>query len=221
MDLHLYFHPFASFCQKVLVALYETGTPFSGTIVDLGNEKSRNDFIGVWPIGKFPVLMDRDNARMIPESTIIIEYLAQHARHGSRLVPHDADLALQVRLWDRFFDHHVDVPMQKIVTDRLRPEGSRDPFGVEEARKALHTAYNIIDRQMRGRLWAVNDQFSMADCAAAPALFYAHRVQPVPDAFPDLQAYQRHLLAHPSFARVVKEAEPYAQLFPKDPDAVS
>lgn len=216
MDLHLYCHPFASYCQKVLSALYETGTPFSSTVVDLGDEKSRNDFFAIWPIGKFPVLADRTAGEMIPESSIIIEYLASKAKKGDMLLPREPGLALQVRLWDRFFDHYIHEPMQKIVTDRIRPSGQRDPYGVAQARKSLATAYGIVDRHMAGRLWAVNDRFTMADCAASPALYYAARVAPIPDSLPGMQAYHRRLLARPSFVRVLKEAEPYAHFFPKD-----
>lgn len=216
MDLHLYCHPFASYCQKVLSALYETGTPFSSTVVDLGDEKSRNDFYAIWPVGKFPVLADRAAGQMIPESSVIIEYIAGKAKGGDALLPREPGVALQVRLWDRFFDHYIHEPMQKIVTDRIRPPGQHDPYGVEQARKSLATAYGIVDRHMAGRLWAVNDSFSMADCAASPALYYAARVAPIPDSLPGLQAYHRRLLERPSFVRVLKEAEPYAHFFPKE-----
>jgi glutathione S-transferase len=215
MALTLYFHPFASFCQKALIAFYENETPFTGELVDLGNEASRAAFLKVWPIGKFPVLCDSVQDRTIPESTIIIEYLAQHYPGRVALVPADADLARQTRLRDRFYDCYVSEPMQKIVGDRLRPPGKNDPFGVEQAKAALHTAYGLIEKEMATNTWAMGDAFSMADCAAAPALFYANLVVPFGDAHPHTAAYLARLMARPSFARVVKEAEPYFELFPR------
>jgi glutathione S-transferase len=140
MSLELYFHPFASFCQKVLVAFYENDTPFERHVVDLADETSSADFKKIWPIGKFPVLRDEVKDQTIPESSIIIEYLALHYPGKTQLVPTDADLAWQTRMRDRFYDLYVNVPMQKIVTDRLRPSGKNDPHGVEQARMLLRTA---------------------------------------------------------------------------------
>ena len=127
MTLKLYFHPFSSFCQKVLIALYENNTPFERELVDLGNPASAAAFKTVWPIGKFPVLRDESNDQTLPESSIIIEYLAEHYPGTSELVPNDRDLARETRLSDRFFDLYVNVPMQKVVADRFRPEGKHDP----------------------------------------------------------------------------------------------
>jgi glutathione S-transferase len=214
MALRLYFHPFASFCQKVLVALYENATPFEPQLVDLGDPVSRAAFVEIWPIGKFPVLRDEERDRTIPESTIIIEYLARHYPGPIELVPQDGDLAIETRLWDRFFDLYVDEPMQKIVTDRLRPTGKSDPHGVEQARANLQTAYRILEKEMKGRTWAAGHAFTMADCAAAPALFYANLVESL-GAYANVAAYQKRLLGRPSFARVVKEAEPFFSAFPK------
>ena len=216
MSLTLYFHPLSSFCQKVLTALYENDTPFTPHLVDLGDEVSRAAFLKIWPIGKFPVLRDEARGRTIPESTIIIEYLAQHHSGRTRLVPADADLALQTRLWDRFYDLSVDVPMQKIVTDRLRPPAQRDSLGVEHAKALLRTACDIVDREMAGKTWAVGDAFTMADCAAAPALYYANEVMPLGAAHRHAAAYFDRLMQRPSFARAVAEAEPYRHLFPRE-----
>jgi glutathione S-transferase len=180
MSLKLYFHPLSSFCQKVLVAFYENDTPFEPRIVDLLDEASRAEFKKIWPIGKFPVLRDEAEDRTIPESSIIIEYLAQHYPGKTQFVPSDADLARQTRLHDRFYDLYVNVPMQKIVTDRLRPAGKNDPHGVEEATILLQTACGMIDQEMERKTWAMGDAFGMADCAAAPALFYANEVMPSP-----------------------------------------
>jgi glutathione S-transferase len=215
MSLELYFHPFASFCQKVLIALYENDVAFEPHVVDLGDETSSAAFKKIWPIGKFPVLRDRAKARTIPESSMIIEYLARHYPAKTALVPKDADLAWETRLRDRFYDLYVNVPMQKIVTDRIRPAGRNDPHGVEEARSLLRTAYDLIDQEMATRTWAIGDAFTMADCAAAPAMYYANLVLPVGDPHRNAAAYLGRLMDRPSFARVVEEAKPYRAGFPK------
>ncbi len=214
MSLKLYFHPLSSFCMKALVALYETGTPFEKQIVDFSDETQRAEFYALWPIGKFPVLQDAAKDRLVPEGTIIIEYLAQHYPGGSRLIPADPDEAREVRLRDRIHDLYVNTLMQKIVTDKLRPEGQNDGFGVEEARTRLNAALGIIEADMAGKQWAVGDAFTMADCAACPALFYADKVMPLGERHPNAAAYLERLLARPSFARVLEEAQPYFALFP-------
>jgi glutathione S-transferase len=215
MSLRLYFHPLSSFCQKALVALYENDTPFERRNVDLGDETSRAAFLAVWPIGKFPVLRDERLDRTIPESSIIIEYLHAHYPGRTKLLPDDADGALQVRLWDRFYDLHVNEPMQAIVADRLRPDGHKDPFGVEKARARLQTAYAVIEREMATRTWAAGEAFSMADCAAAPALFYADKVMPFGDAHAKVARYFARLRQRPSYGRALAEAQPYFHLFPE------
>lgn len=215
MPLKLYYHPFASFCQKVLIAFYESDIPFEPHIVDLMDERSRAEFAAIWPLAKFPVLRGDARDRTIPESSIIIEYLAHNFPGATRLLPADADLALRTRLWDRFYDHYVDVPMQKIVTDRLRPAERHDPHGVEEAKALLRTAYGIAETATAESGWAMGDAFSMADCAAAPALYYANLVLPFGDSHRKLAAYLGRLRERPSFARVVAEAKPYRHLFPK------
>jgi glutathione S-transferase len=215
MSLELYFHPFASYCQKALIALYETATPFEPIFVDLGDEASRAALTKIWPITKFPVLRDPAREVTFPESTIIIEYLAQHYPGQSQLLPQDPDLAIETRFWDRFYDQYVQEPMQKIVGDRLRPVDKKDPFGVASARALLTTAYGMIDERMRTRTWAVGDAFTMADCAAAPALWYADKVLPFGTHI-NVAAYLRRLQERDSFARVLAEAAPYWPLFPQD-----
>ena len=215
MSLRLYFHPLSSFCQKVLIALYENETAFERHIVDLLDETSRAEFKKVWPIGKFPVLRDEAKDRTIPESSMIIEYLAQHHPGGTDLVPSDPDVALQTRTEDRFYDLYVNVPVGKIVTDRLRPAGRNDPHGVDEARALLGTACGLVEEKMAARTWAMGDAFTMSDCAAAPALFYANKVMPFGDTYRHTARYLGRLMERPSFARAVEEARPYLELFPK------
>ncbi|HEX9696857.1 MAG TPA: glutathione S-transferase family protein, partial [Actinomycetota bacterium] len=211
----LYFHPLSSFCQKALIALYENDTPFEPHIVDLGDEASRTAFMKIWPIGKFPVLRDEAKDRTVPESSIIIEYLAQHYPGRTSLVPADADLARQTRLRDRFFDLYVNVPVQKVVTDRLRPAGKSDPYGVEQAKALLRIGYRMIDEDMATKTWAMGDAFGMADCAAAPALFYANHVMPLGDAHRNAARYLGRLMERPSFARAIEEAKPYFAMIPQ------
>ena len=225
MSLKLYFHPLSSFCQKVLVALYENDTPFEPCIVNLrldphianpDAEKSRAEFFKIWPLGKFPVLRDDARDRTVPESSIIIEYLQQHYPGKTRFVPADAELARQMRFFDRFFDLYVNVPMQKVVTDRLRPAGNNDSYGVEQAKGLLRTAVGMTDKRMAAKKWAMGEDFTMADCAAAPALFFADKVLPFGAAYPNAAAYLARLLQRPSFARAAKEAQPYLELVPKE-----
>jgi glutathione S-transferase len=205
-------HPLSSFCQKALIALYENATPFEPVIVDLAHD---DGFRKIWPIGKIPVLRDEARNRTIPEASIIIEYLAQHYPGPVPLVPSDKDAAREMRLRDRLYDLYVNVPMQKIVTDRLRPAGKSDEYGVDEARKLLSTACAMIDEEMRGRTWAMGESFTMADCAAAPALFYANELCPLSESYRSAAAYLARLMNRPSFARAVVEAKPFFALFPR------
>jgi glutathione S-transferase len=214
MSLTLYYHPLSSFCQKVLIALYENDTPFTPKLIDLGNEASRTELTSIWPIGKFPVLRDEARDRMVPESSIIIEYLSQHYPGKTQLVPMDSDLARQTRFRDRFYDLYVSDPMQKIVGDKLRPAGKTDPFGVETAKRRLQTAYGMIDQAMATNTWAMGDAFTMADCAAAPALFYASKVVPFGETHQNTARHFDRLMQRASFARAVAEAKPYFHLFP-------
>ncbi len=215
MSLTLYSHPFASYCQKVLIALYENDTPFTAQLVDLGDEGQRTAFYALWPVGKMPVLRDEARGRTVGESSIVIEYLDRHYPGAAALLPADPDLGLEVRAWDRFYDLNVQDHMQKIVLDRLRPDGEDDPAGVAAAHARLLAAYAIVDREMSGRRWAAGDTFSMADCAAAPALHYADLVSPLRPGHPHAADYLDRLKARPSFARVLAEAEPFRAFFPQ------
>jgi glutathione S-transferase len=216
MTLRLHYHPLSSYCWKALIALYESGTPFEKVFVDLGKPEDRAKFLALWPIGKFPVLEDKARDWLVPESSIIIEYVAQHYPGQSTLLPADPDAARQVRMRDRFFDLHIHNQMQKIVGDRLRPAGEKDPSGVAQARTLMQTACTLVESEI-GTRWAMGgDAFTMADCAALPALFYADRVQALAPAFPKTAAYLERLRQRPSVARVLKEAEPYFAMFPKE-----
>lgn len=210
--MKLYAHPFSSYCQKVLIALYENDTPFEFRLLDHADAKTMAEFEALWPLKRFPLLID--DGRTVAEATIIIEHLQIHHPGPVRLIPDDARVALDVRGMDRFFDNYISTPQQKIVFDSLRDPGTRDAQGVGEARALLDTAYRWLDNAMKDRQWAAGDGFSLADCAAAPALFYAdwsHRIDP---AFTHVHAYRRRLLARTSFARAVDEARPYRKLFP-------
>jgi glutathione S-transferase len=212
MALQLYAHPFSSYCQKALIALYENGTPFEWRIVAPDDADTTEEFARLWPLKRMPLL--RDGERAMAESSIIIEYLDLHYPGPARLIPVGTDAALEVRLLDRFFDNYVHAPLQKIVFDRLRAEADRDSFGVTEARGMLDTAYAWLDQKLAGRHWAAGDMFSLADCAAAPALFYADWAHPIPASRANVTAYRQRLLARPSFARAVDEARPYRSYFP-------
>lgn len=212
MSLQLFAHPFSSYCQKVLTALYENETPF--TLRFLGPEEPETgaEWADLWPLKRMPVLLDGDRAVM--ESSIIIEHLGMEHPGPVRLLPEDPRAALDVRKLDRVFDLYVMTPVQKIVFDSIQPEPQRDGHGVAEARKMLDSAYAWLDRALAGREWASGDGFSLADCAAAPSLFYADWVHPIGADHTVLKAYRQRLLARPSFARAVDEARPYRQLFP-------
>lgn len=214
MSLTLYYHPLSSFCWKTLIALYEHDAAFEAKLINLGDPASRAQLERLWPFARFPVLHDTNGDRSVPESSIIIEYLELRHPGKAELLPRDPELALAVRLADRFYDLLVQLPMQRIVGDRLRPTGQKDPLGVEQARATLRTAYALVERDMASRTWAAGERFSMADCAAAPALYYADRVQPLRQDYPNAAAYLRRLEQRPSFARVIAEAEPYFAMFP-------
>jgi len=216
MSLTLHFHPLASFCWKALIALYENDIPFTPNLVDLSNPAERAALLKLWPIGKFPVLQDDARGEILPESSIIIEHLDRHYPGRTRFIPAQDELALQTRLRDRFYDLYVHLPMQKIMGDRLRPADARDPPGVEEARAQLRRSYSMIERQMVSGGWAMGEAFSLADCAAAPPLYYGSMVVPFGDEHGNLRAYFQRLKSRPSFARVMKEAEPYFSMVPKE-----
>lgn len=215
MSLTLYYHPLASFCHKVQLALYENATPFVPRVVDLADADSSAVLRAHWAVGKIPVLHDAARDRWVAETSIIIEYLMHHHPGTAALLPAEVERALEVRLWDRFFDLYVQVPMQKVVADTFRPAGRDDAIGVEEARATLRTAYGMLEQQLvHGRKFAVGDDYTLADCAATPALFYAQPVVPFADDHPRVSAYFERLIARPSFARVLCEARPYFGNFP-------
>jgi glutathione S-transferase len=214
MTLTLYYHPLASYCWKALIALYENDIPFERTIVDLANPAQRAELIALWPFAKFPVLRDHARQRVIPESTTLIEYLSLHYPGPVTLVPSDPGAALEVRRLDRFLDTYIHDSMQRIVGDKLRPEDKHDPLGVEQARATLGLAYDVLERELQSKTWASGDVFTLADCAAAPALYYANRVAPFGDSHPNVTSYLRRLHERPSFARVFAEAQPYLPMFP-------
>ena len=215
MALALYFHPLASFCWKVLIALYENDTAFTPHIVDLLNERERAAFLKISPFGKFPVIHDDERGHTVLESTIIIDYLARRFPGPTALLPEDPDRALSARYWDRFYDFYVHEPMQKVVADRRRDPSTRDPFGVQQAKAQLETSYAIVEREMAGKIWALGDELSLADCSALPALYYGDRVHPI-GAHAVTAAYLERLLARPSVSRVLREATPYFHLFPEE-----
>ncbi|MTV16659.1 MULTISPECIES: glutathione S-transferase family protein [Bradyrhizobium] len=222
MSLTLYYHPLSSFCWKALIALYENGAPFKPNMVNLGDPAERAAVLALSPIGRFPVLRDETRGETVPESSIVIEYLDRHYPGAVRLIPEDPDFALQTRLRDRFLDLYVHLPMQKVVGDRLRPADSKDPHGVAEARAQLRTSYAILDQQLilnQQRAhggWMMGEHFSLADCAAAPTMFYGNKVEPFAEDHRHLAAYLERLMARPSFARVLREAEPYFGMFPQE-----
>ena len=191
MSLILHYHPLSSFCWKTLIALYENDTAFTPHLVDLGNEASRGEFLRLWPIGKFPVLRDGARGQTIPESTIIIDYLAQHYPGRARLIPADPDAAREVRLRDRFYDLYLHTPMQDVVGDRLRPAGQKDPYGVEKARARIRGTLAMVEQQMEGKTWAMGNDFTLADCSASPALYYANKVLPFADSHPRAMAWHQ------------------------------
>jgi glutathione S-transferase len=224
MPLKLYYHPLSSFCWKALIALYENDTPFTPVMLDLSKPDQRDLLLNLSPIGKFPVLHDEARSHVVPESSVIIEYLDHYYPGRTRFIPSDLDLAQQIRLRDRFFDLYVHLPMQKMVGDRMRPKDQKDPKGVDEARARIGSCYDILEAELATRfantisanVWTVGETFTLADCAAAPALFYGNQVQPFRDTHKNLKAYFDHLSARPSFARVIKEAEPYFAMFPRE-----
>ncbi len=207
--MKLYSHPFSSYSQKVLIALYENATPFEYR--NLEEPTARAELESLWLLKRFPVL--EDQGRTILEASTIIEYLQAHHAGPHRLIP-AGDAGIEVRMLDRIFDNYVQTPMQKIVGNHLRAEGDRDPFGVQEARGLLERIYAWLEERLAGHAWAVGDAFTLADCAAAPSLFYADWVQEIPAAHRDLRAYRARLLAHPSIRRVIDEARPFRAYFP-------
>jgi glutathione S-transferase len=212
MPLTLHYHPLSSFCWKVLIALYENGAAFEARMVDLGNPDARKAFAALWPTAKIPLL--EDGGRIVPETSIMIEHLDRRHPGKVRLLPQDPQEELEARLWDRLFDLYVMTPMQRFIAQQLRPEAERDSRTVAESLRDLGTAYDMIEDRLRARTWAAGEGFSIADCAAAPALFYAGIVSPFPPGHMNLAGYFERLMARPSVRRTIAEARPYFQYFP-------
>jgi len=210
MTIELFAHPFSSYCQKAITAFYENDTRFEFRLLEPGSPAS-DEFAALWPIGKFPLL--REGERVVPEATMIIEYLDVHHPGRVRFIPEDRDAAIEVRTMDRFFDNYVATPQQKLVFDLIRPEAERDARGVREAREMLDRAYAWLDQRMAGREWAAGE-FSLADCSAGPQLFYADWSHPMNGRFPNVAAYRERLMARPAFKRAIDEARPYRGYFP-------
>ena len=206
----LYAHPFSSYCQKVLIALYENRTPFEYR--NLEDAEANAELTTLWPMRRFPVLVD--GKRTVLEASCVVEYLDQHYPGATRFIPEDKDAALDVRMLDRFFDNYISTPQQKCVFDAIRAEPDRDPFGVEQARSMLETAYAWLDKHMANREWACGADFSLADCGAAPFLFYADWTHEIDPGYANVRAYRTRLLARPSVKRAVDEARPYRSYFP-------
>jgi glutathione S-transferase len=212
--LELHMHPLSSYSWKVLIALYEAGTEFAPITQDVHEPAARAEFLKLSPFGKIPALRDTGRNADVFETSVIIEYLDQRYPGPEPLIPRDPEIALEARLLDRVFDLHVQETSQKIIHDRLRPESRRDPVGVEQAREQLRHGYAVLERRLAGRAWAAGAGFSLADCAAAPALFYADLVEPIGNAFPVTSAYLGRLLARPSVARAITGAKAVFHLFP-------
>jgi glutathione S-transferase len=213
-SLTLHFHPLASFCWKALIGLYELEVPFEKHVVDLSNPSERAAFARLWPIAKFPVLRDDARDCTVPESTIILEYADGLSKGPRRLIPSDPGLALECRLRDRVYDWYIHQPMARVVGNRLRPAEARDALGVEQALAQLETGYALADEHVRVGPWAMGVDFTLADCAAMPALYYANKVAPFGGRWKNLTAYLVRLESRPSVARVLREAEPYFHMFP-------
>jgi glutathione S-transferase len=214
MSLELFLHPLSSYCHKVLIAFYENDIPFEVKRVD--DPAVAREWEMLWPLKHFPILRDVERGRIVPESTIIIEYLQTHFPGRTQLIPHDPELAWQVRLRDRFFDNHLHAHMQKFAGDNLRPQGKKDAYGVDDAKARFVRALGMVDAEMAHKTWAMGDTFTMADCAAAPAIFYGNRFfGPFREMHPNALAYLDRLVARPSYARVLEEAKPFMHLLPK------
>lgn len=211
MTLTLYGHPFSSYTWKALIPLWADDTPFTFRNVDPADPSVMPELKALWPIGKFPVLVD--DGELIAETSCIIEHL--QARHpGAHAWIPEGEEGRRVRFLDRFFDLHIQGNMQPSVNHALRPEGQGDAYGAEQGRKALRVAYDWLETHLPDSGWAVGNRFTMADCAAAPALFYADWIELIGEGRPKLQAYRARLLAHPAVKRAVDEARPYRHYFP-------
>lgn len=216
MTLKLFYHPLSSYCHKALIALYENDIAFEPVVVNLMDPASSAEMKALWPVGKFPVLKDEKRGHAVAESSVIIDYLDTHYAR-KHLIPADADAAWQARMWDRFFDLYVMEKQGKLVEDNLRPAEARDPHGVAKAKEAIEKSYAIVEDKFDSRnTWALGDDYSLVDCAASPALFYASLAVPITDTTPKLKAYYERLLQRPSYRRALREAEPFFDWVPME-----
>lgn len=214
MKFTLYYHPLSSFCWKALIALYENQLSFEPHLVDLMTPQTREEFLKIWPIGQFPVLKDHERNEIIPQSTVIIEYLQLYYPGSVPLIPSDPALALECRRWNEFLDDYVHVQMQKAGSNSMRKPEDADHIGEGRARELMRTAYDILEDKLQGKTWLVGENFSMADIAACPSLFYGNMVEPFLTQHANLKNYLERLQQRPVFARVIQEAKPYFQFIP-------
>lgn len=212
MSITFYGHHFSSYCQKALIAFYEHELDFTFREIDFQNEDIMQELGAHWPIKKMPVIVDQ--GRSVIESSIIVEYVDNYYHTGIRLIPQDAERALETRFMDRFFDNYVATPQIKFVIDAMRSTNEKDPYGVTKARQMLDTSYAWLNDRMKDCLWAIGDEFTLADCAAGPHLFYAHWCHPIDKRHEHLHAYRNRLMARPSFARCIEQGRPFRKFFP-------
>ena len=218
MTLQLHHHPISSYCWKAQIALEELGTPFETVVVNLGDAETQTEYRQISPFGKIPALSDSARGQDVFEVSIIVDYVELHYPGRARLTPADPAAALEVRLMDRVFDLYVHMVFQSVIRDRLRPEGGRDPFGVEQAREQLRQSYDFLDGRLAGRAWAAGSDFTLADCSAAPALFYADLIEPIGEGRPTLGAYLAKLMQRPSVSHAIEGAKPFLRYFPALPE---
>ena len=212
MSLALYGHPFSSYTQKALIALYENGTPFEFRCIGPDTPEHVAEWLRRWPMSRFPLLLDGE--RSIVETSIIIEYLQVAYPGAVLLLPADPMAALDARFLDRFFDLYVMDAVQFAVNSALGSIPVEPAAGRAGASKRLERAYAWLEAHLVGKTWATGDAFTLADCAAAPSLFYADWTHRIAETFPLLRAYRARLLGPPSFARAVEEGREFLALFP-------
>lgn len=213
MSLQLHFHPLSSYCHKVLIALHELGLPFEGMLHNPGDPQQQEAFLRLWPTGKIPLLID--DGQVVPETSVMIEHLQLRHAPAAQLLPASPVACLEARLWDRLSDNYVMSPMQAIVGQQLREPAARDEQAVVSARATLAMVYTMLQERLAdGRPWLAGSGFTIADCAAAPALFYASTLVPFESSQPQLQGYFERLVARPSVKRVLEEARPWFQYYP-------
>lgn len=214
MALTLYFHPMSTYCMKALIALYENDTPFEPRIIHLEKPEERAELAALWPFVKFPVL--KDGNTVVAESSIVLEYLDEQYPGKTKLIPANAARAREARFVERIYDLYVNTCVGKFTNDKFRPADKKDPLGVADAMRQIEIAYDLVEKDMATRTWAMGDDFTIADCAALPALFYANMLIPLENKRKNTAAYLTRLLERPSITRVIEEAGPYLKFFPKD-----